>query len=193
MKTAILIVDTIEDFFTRVMTESEDAMRRAKSIIPPLKNLLEKARESSVPAIYIYDYFTLAEADIDAHIKIHGRHAVEGTSGVKVLYDLAPQEGDFVIYKKVYDGFYGTRLDMVLRELEVKRIAVTGLWTDICVFHTVMGGWVRRYDTVLVKDCANSQRENAMIWAMEYMKRNYGTKILDSHDLIDMFHNQENC
>lgn len=188
MKTAILVVDTIEDFFTEVMTESDDARRRAGSIVPPLKSLLEQARKNSAPVVYIYDYFTPAEANIDAHIKIHGLHAVEGTSGVKVLEDIAPQSGDFIIYKKVYDGFYGTRLDMVLRELNVNRIAVTGLWTDICVMHTVMGGWVRRYETILVKDCANSQKETEMVWALEYMRRNYGTKVVNSSDLISMLH-----
>ncbi len=186
MKTAILVVDTIEDFFSHVMTESDDARKRAGSIVAPLKNLLKQAREQSVPVVYIYDYFTYAEAEIDAHLKIHGRHAVEGTTGVKVLEDIAPQPEDFVIYKKVYDGFYGTRLDMVLRELDVKRIAVTGLWTDICVMHTVMGGWVRRYETILVEDCANSQKEEEMLWALEYMRKNYGTKTINSNDLIGM-------
>ncbi len=187
MNTAVLVVDMIKDFFTPEMTADAGGRERAGAIVAPLKDLLSQARLSSVPVVHVYDYFCPAEADIDAHLKLQGRHAVEGTTGVQVIDELAPRPEDYVVHKKVYDGFYGTRLDMVLRELKVERIAVTGIWANACVKHTVMGGWFRRYDTVLVKDCVTTKKEKDMVWALEYMQRYYGTKIMTARELVNEF------
>jgi len=68
--------------------------------------------------------------------KIWGPHCVVGTPDADVVDEPAPRPGDYQIAKKHYSGFSGTRLEAVLRELDVKRVYVTGAWTEACVQHT---------------------------------------------------------
>ena len=65
-------------------------------------------------------------------------HCVEGSGEDEVvpeLRELAAQ--GHVLRKRRYSGFYGTRLDQVLREIGPDVVEVVGVCTDICVLHTV--------------------------------------------------------
>lgn len=187
MKTAVLVVDMLEDFFSSEMTQDPVARKYAYTIIPKMQFFLEGVRNCGIPIVYVNDSFTSAESRIDAHLKIFGVHAVKGTSGAEVVKALAPKDDDYIVSKKVYDGFYDTRLDMLLRELGVNRIIVTGIWINCCVKHTVMGGWFRRYDTVVPEDCVASKKEEDKVWALEYMKKYYETKVTTSNELLKEF------
>lgn len=187
MKTAILVVDMLEDFFSPEMTSDPVGRERAWGIVPALQHLIDNARKLDVPIVYVNDSFTPAEAKVDAHLKLLGRHAVKGTPGAEVVEALAPKEEDYIVSKKVYDGFYDTRLDMLLRELGVDTVVVTGIWINCCVKHTVAGGWFRRYKTVLPVDCATAKKEEDKVWALEYMKRYYETRITSGEELLKEF------
>ena len=54
--------------------------------------------------------------------------------------------GDFQIRKKHYSAFNSTRLDAVLRELDVRRLYITGAWTEACVQHTVIDAFYFNYE-----------------------------------------------
>lgn len=193
MKTAILVVDMLEDFFSPEMTPDSVGRERAWGIVPALQYFIYNARQYGVPIVYVNDSFTPAEAKVDAHLRLFGRHAVRGTPGAEVVEALAPKEEDYVVSKKVYDGFYDTRLDMLLRELGINTIVVTGIWVNCCVKHTVAGGWFRRYRTVLPVDCTAAKKEEDKIWAIEYMKRYYETRITSSKELLKEFADTFHC
>lgn len=183
MRPAVLVVDMLKDFFGGGMTDPIGC-ERAASVIQPICDLTEKARMHGVPIVYVNDSFCSAEAEVDAHIRIMGRHAVIGTVGHEVVDELRPQGCDFIVDKKVYDGFYGTRLDMLLRELKVTDVIVTGIWINCCVFHTVMGAWCRRYGTILPLDCSEAKVQAGKDWAAAYMQHYYTTHLTDSKTLI---------
>ena len=183
-KTALLVVDMLTDFF-----KPKEGLPAPLGIDRLLKNnqkVVRKAREKGIPVIFVNDSFQKTEIPIDRHFKISGSpHAIIGTEEAKVVKDLEYDENrDFIVPKKLYDGFYNTRLDSILRELGVKKCVCTGTWTHACVQHTVMGAWCRGYDVVLLKDCCSCPDEKAHEYALGYMKSFYAAEIIDSESWI---------
>jgi len=61
---------------------------------------------------------------------------VRGTWGAAPAEGLEPQEGDHVVEKMRMNGFYDTRLDILLRGLGVETLVITGAWTNMSIEHT---------------------------------------------------------
>ena len=99
---------------------------------------------------------TSEEIPIDKHFKIYGPHCIIGTPDAEVVDELDPKPGDFQIQKKHYSAFNSTRLDAVLRELEIKRLFFTGAWTEACVQHSVIDAFYLNYDISVISDAVSS-------------------------------------
>jgi nicotinamidase-related amidase len=75
-----------------------------------------------------------------------------GTPGWEIHPDVAPAQGEPVVRKPTDDGFAGTPLGTILEEAGVRRIAVAGLLSEMCVSATVRGALARGLGVVLVRD-----------------------------------------
>ena len=181
---ALIIVDMLKAFFQP--TEKLPMPKNLDKVAGNIKILLDECRKRGIPVIYANDAFLPAEAPIDHHFKLFGVHAIKGTTSSEVIDMLAPGENDFVIEKKIYDGFYNTRLDSILREMKVDTVMVTGTWTDACVKHTVMGAWARLYQPILPEDAVTSPNEDEHQWALRYMKKFYAAEIVSMSEALDM-------
>ena len=82
-----------------------------------------------------------------------GRILVRDTWNTDIVEELAPQNGDAVIYKHRYSGFYQTNLDETLRQMGIQYLIVTGCTTSVCVESTVRDAMFRDYACVLLADC----------------------------------------
>ena len=72
---------------------------------------------------------------------------------------LAPAASELVVQKDVNSGFIGTNLEIELRRRGVKRLVVTGFFTNMCVETTVRMAGNMGFDTYLVDDaCATTNR-----------------------------------
>src|SRR5262249_16788178 len=73
----------------------------------------------------------------DSHPPIANRAAlVDGTPGVNIYPELAPAPGEHVIKKHRYSGFFGTDLDIILREWGVDTVIIAGTTTENCCHAT---------------------------------------------------------
>lgn len=73
----------------------------------------------------------------DLHPPIANREVlVDGTPGVDIYPELAPAPGEHVIKKHRYSGFFGTDLDIILREWEVDTVIISGTTTENCCHGT---------------------------------------------------------
>ena len=118
---AILVVDMLNDFVTGSL-----ACDRGKAIVPATARLLKAAREKGVPVIFCNDCHIKG---IDRELKLWGDHAIKGTPGAEVIPELELCEKDFVVPKRRYSGFFQTDLDILLKELGVQTVIITGLHT----------------------------------------------------------------
>ena len=182
-KTALVVIDMLKEFF--VPKEKLPAPTRIKEIAKNNRKVVLKAREVGIPVIFNQDSFQKTEVAIDRHFKLFGVHAVEGTESAQIIDELEyDPERDFIVGKKLYDGFFNTRMDSILRELDLKKCVFTGTWTNACVQHTVMGAWCRCYDVTLLRDCCAAPDEESHEYALEYMKKFYAADIIDSDTWI---------
>ena len=77
---------------------------------------------------------------------------VDGTPGVDIYPELAPAAGEHVIKKHRYSGFFGTDLDIILREWGVDTVIISGTTTENCCHATARDAMFRNYRVVFLSD-----------------------------------------
>jgi len=81
------------------------------------------------------------------------RVLVKDTWNTDILAELAPEQGDIVVSKHRYSGFFETELDAILKDLGVKSLVFAGCTTSVCVESTLRDAFYRDYRCVLLADC----------------------------------------
>ena len=176
---AILVVDMLNDFVTGAL-----GCDRGKAIVPATARLLKAAREKGVPVILCNDAHIKG---IDRELKLWGDHALVGTPGAEVIPELELCEKDYVVPKRRYSGFFQTDLDILLKELGVQTVVVTGLHAHMCGRHTSADAYCLGYDVVAAKECLNSFTEEEYLGGLAYLKTCYGADSYSNEELIAAF------
>jgi ureidoacrylate peracid hydrolase len=106
------------------------------------------------------------------------RVLIRDTWNTDIVDDLKPHDGDIVLYKTRFSGFYKTDLDERLRARGVKHLIVTGCTTSICVESTVRDAMFRDYQCVLLSDCMNEPIGNT------FARSNHEASLLSTEVLL---------
>lgn len=162
-QTAVLLVDLQNDFL-----DPKGAYGRAGQAAPEIAALPARVRPlcdaaRAAGGMVIATQFTLAtgrggEPLISPHLKqlrpFLGRgDFASGSWGHATVDWLQPV--DAVVEKIAYSAFYQTRLEWLLRKLDIRRLLVCGIVTNGGVASTVREAHVRDIDAVVVEDgCA---------------------------------------
>ncbi len=174
MKRALLVIDMIHDF-----AHEGGALYCGPSmprIIPVIQRELEGARSAGEPIVYLTDSHT----PDDAEFQKFPPHAIAGTKGAQIVPELAPSEADVVIPKRRYSGFFGTDLDITLREKGVDTLRLVGDCTNICVLYTAADARNLGYAVEVVADGVTSFDEEAHRDALRELEKTLGAKIVHS-------------
>ena len=186
-RSAIIVIDLLKGFFKKSPTLPDPL--DAPKLFATVRRVIDAGRGEGVNIVFIKDNFLPEEVPIDKHFKIYGPHCVMGTPDAEVVDELDPKPGDFQIRKKHYSSFNSTRLDAVLRELDVRRLYITGAWTEACVQHTVVDAFYLNYEIVVLKDAVSSPHREAHEYALNYMRQYHRAKIVTSDEAIAHFRN----
>lgn len=169
---ALIVIDMLNDFVEEGGTLYVGGAGRR--VIPVIARALEKVRSDKWPVVYLCDRHQPA----DREFQMFPPHCVAGTHGGKVCAELTPRDGDFIIPKRRYSGFFGTDLDLTLRELGVDELVLTGVCTNICVLYTAADARMRHYKVSVLKDGVASFDEKAHEFALREMEKTLGVKLL---------------
>jgi nicotinamidase-related amidase len=175
-KKAVILVDMLNDFVTGSL-----GCDRARAIVPPLQRLVSAAREKGVYVIYSNDCHI---KDVDAELKLWGDHAIKGTYGAEVIAELKPEITDFVVPKRRYSGFFQTDLHLLLKELGVDTVIITGLHAHMCVRHTAADAYCWGFKVIVPKDATDSFTEEDYTYGIKYLKDVYGAEITTVDEAI---------
>ena len=139
------------------------------------RRLIDKARERSIPVIFIQEVHRPDLVDF-------GRE-LDGDEDVHCLEDdpntaiAAEQTGfrpnDYLIKKRRYSAFFGTDLEILLRGLKADTLLLCGGLTDVCVHYTFVDAHQSDYFCRVVEDCVGGSSEEAheaSLRAMEYLQ-----------------------
>jgi ureidoacrylate peracid hydrolase len=153
-KTAMIVVDMQNDF---VAAGAPIEVSAARAMVPKLAEALKICREAGIRVIYTAHAHRRDGCDMglfdDIHPPIANRAAlVDGTSGVDIYPELAPAPGEHVIKKHRYSGFFGTDLDIILREWGVDTVIISGTSTENCCHATARDAMFRNYRVAFLSD-----------------------------------------
>ena len=163
---AMVLVDMQNDFMNNDRAHVRHGLsapmadeKRAR-IIDNTNQVADAMRARGWPVIYVRVVRRGDNLD-DVHTRTHRRqrtvpagdtHCVEGTPGAEIVAELAPKSGDFMVEKKGGSGFGYTPLHRILRNLNARRLLVTGGATTGCVWATVQDGVALGYDVTVIGD-----------------------------------------
>jgi nicotinamidase-related amidase len=155
-------------------------LRHALPMARLLAKLKQRAVEAKVPVIYVNDNFGRWQSDFNKQVE----HCLnDGVRGQPITELLRPTENDYFVLKPKHSGFYSTSLDILLEYLEVRRLIITGLATNLCVLFTASDAFLRDYELAVPADCsaANTAAEHRA--AVEQMKQTLKADIRKSTTL----------
>ncbi len=151
--TAVIVVDMQNDFCNE---KGKLFVPDSVKTIDNIAKLLEKARQKDVKIFFTQD----THYKDDPEFPIWGEHCVEGTWGWEIVPELKPREGEIVVRKNRYDGFYGTSLEHFLSHVyDVKHLVIVGTVANICVLHTAGSAALRWYNIYVPVDGISALNE----------------------------------
>ena len=157
---AVVMVDMQKDFTSRGFWWDELDQLDADPVhdLPErIAGFLELARASGIRVVHLnacYDPEYLNDAMLERmhRLGIPFEACQSGSEGIEPHPGLEPREGETVVIKHRYDGFFDTDLHMRLQAAGIKTLVVTGVAVHGCVDSTIRHAYFHGYYVVLVED-----------------------------------------
>ena len=179
-KTAFLVVDMINDYLA---PKGKKYCAPCRSIIPDLKRLIGLARGNDWPVIYVSTCLEDGQGPLAGK---WGMHARKGTWGAEIVPELKPLAGDIMVAKTVYDGFFETDLDKILKKLKISTVVVTGIHTHVCVLLTALGAFYRGYRVIVVREGMTTDKQINHDTRLPFFETHLG-QLLSLDDFVARF------
>jgi nicotinamidase-related amidase len=176
---ALLLIDVINDCD---FPESDELLRFALPMAKKIAALAKRARAAHIPVIYINDNFGRWRSDFKA---IVNHCASEHSAGRPIVELLHPEDRDYFVLKPKHSGFFSTTLDVLLAQLGVKTVIITGMAANICVLFTANDAYMRELDVFVPSDCVASNTKELNDYALDQMRTVVKANIESSDKLTD--------
>jgi nicotinamidase-related amidase len=75
------------------------------------------------------------------------------TEASQIIPEVAPEPGEIVVTKTTDSALTGTNLRLLLSNMGIRTVIVTGIYTDQCVSSTVRSLADESFQVILVEDC----------------------------------------
>lgn len=176
---ALLIIDMQNDF---VRESGPLPVPGAAGIIPNLQKVLGEFRTRNLPVFHIVRVHRPDGSDVEINRQDLFRKtpfAVAGSEGVRIIDELNPLPGEYIVEKVRMSAFLGTELDLMLRTLGVTSVVVAGVQTPNCIRTTVFDAVASNFPAALVDDATGARSieiHRANVRDME----NIGVRILST-------------
>ena len=155
------------------------AHAQSQNIVENVSRIARAARSAGMPVIHIHYIVEPGALGLKQNAPLfqgvkEANALVRGSWGAAPVDGLEPQEGDHVVEKMRMNGFYDTRLDILLRGLGVETIVITGAWTNMSIEHTARHGADAGYEVLVVSDGTSTTGDEWQHAALNYALTNVG-------------------
>ncbi|MEO0607077.1 MAG: isochorismatase family cysteine hydrolase [Pseudomonadota bacterium] len=165
MKACLLLIDLQNDFL------SAWSPRARAALLDRTNHLISEFRAQDLGLIWIYQTF---KADLsDAFLEMRDYQistVIEGTPGAEIDATLDVRDADLRIHKKRYSGFFETKLDEVLAEIDPEYVVIAGVNTHACIRMTAIDAYQRDLRVILASDCIGSLQTAHAEITLDYLK-----------------------
>lgn len=103
----------------------------------------------------------------------------------QIVEELAPREGEIVVTKTTDSALTGTNLRLVLHNMGIKNVVLTGIFTDQCISSTVRSLADESFNVILVEDCCAAGTDELHRKELEILNMIY-CHVISSSELIDL-------
>jgi nicotinamidase-related amidase len=162
-QTALLCID-VQNYGMVIHDEPAERERWApfhsrmrSTVIPRLKSLQARFRAAGIDVLHARIACQLEDGrDRSLSQKLPGWNNLlmpKDTEASQIIPELAPAPGEIVVTKTTDSALTGTNLRLLLSNMGIRTVIVTGIYTDQCVSSTVRSLADESFQVILVEDC----------------------------------------
>ncbi|EHD14759.1 isochorismatase hydrolase [Commensalibacter intestini A911] len=161
-QTALILIEYQHDFTSEngALHEGVKECMQQTNMLANSKAALQAAREKGVTIIYSpisfsEDYREIRKSTYGVLQNVVVTKAFrQGNWGSEIVKDVKPLPNEIILEgKRGLDAFYSTNLDFILRQLDIRSVAICGFLTNCCVESTVRTAYEKGYDVTTLNDC----------------------------------------
>lgn len=164
-QTGLIIVDM----------QAEGCERHGPGLKPVIKNirsLLDRFRAANGKIIHIQSVRTKDHPEFTFFGKPYS--LLDNSPAVEFVEELKPYPNEIVIKKYSHDCFYQTTMEEQLKKFDLRpcrdHIVVTGIGSNNCVYHAVIGFHIRNYWVYVPEDCIHASRAEGQQFALSQFR-----------------------
>ena len=179
MKPALVLIDLQEDYLAR-----DPIAARREGLCQRTARLLRAFRESSLPVVHVATLYQADRSNWTLSMKRDDWPVViEGTPGAGIDPLVAPSNGEPVVIKSRYSGFFDTNLEETLARTGADTLVCVGINTHACVRMTVLDAFERDWPIIVITDCVDSWDDEHHRVTLAYLSRGVA-ELVESEEFI---------
>ena len=164
-RSALIIVDM----------QAEGCERHGATLKPVIRNiraLLDRFRQANGRIIHVQSVRTKEHPEFTFFGKPYS--LIDDSPAVEFVEELKPHAGEPVVKKYSHDCFYQTVMEEQLKKFDLRpcrdHIVVTGIGSNNCVYHAVIGFHIRNYIIHVPEDCIHASRAEGQQFALSQFR-----------------------
>jgi len=191
-ETAMLSID-VQNIYMRVPEDADERSRWApfhrrmrERVIPATRSLQSAFRRKGMDVIHARIACLLEDGrDRSLSQKKPGWNYLllaKDSEKSQLVPELAPEPGEIVVTKTTDSALTGTNLRLILANMGVRNVVLTGIFTDQCVSSTVHSLADESFNVILVEDCCAAGSDELHYRELEILNMIY-CQVLSSAEL----------
>jgi ureidoacrylate peracid hydrolase len=146
--------------------------RGLKPVIQNIRSLLSRFRQANGKIIHIQSVRPKDHPEFTFFGKEYS--LLENSPAVEFVEGLEPHADEIVVKKYSHDCFYQTSMEEQLKKLDLRgcrdHVVVTGIGSNNCVYHAVIGFHIRNYYVHVPEDCIHASRAEGQEFALNQFR-----------------------
>lgn len=198
--TALVVIDVQNDFALPqgVCGQVGDDISPVAPMVARLQALIDEARKAGLLIVFvrtIYDEPVLSPSLTEQYLRRGYPNSIclTGTRGAEFYGDIGPRgaPNEILVTKHRYSAFWGSSIDLVLRNNGIRTVVLTGIATEVCVESTARDAFFKDYQVVVPEDCVGCYSEERQKAALVVIARSFGV-VTSSEPIAEVWRRRGN-
>ena len=183
MSEAVLVLDMTQD---SIAPEAR-AVEKRRAILPRTAAYLAWARAKGMPVVFVCSARRRTDKWFLQFWELANEIWTPGQAPIPELFDAGR---DTIVHKRRYSGFFGSDLELTLRELDADALQLIGWSTSLAVATTAVDAWQLGFATTVVSDLTIAHAwgghtvEETQKWSIEFIAAMAKSRIAQSAELM---------